>query len=109
MTVKIQQRGYRTLFNYVTSQKKGTFHAIARRVAPRFQPPVYLFLHLCFCATTFAVALLCWYSFWVHTALLAAVASASIWHGGSYYFEVFARRYHEQLLPQTSPRKDVQY
>ncbi|EFJ48676.1 hypothetical protein VOLCADRAFT_90892 [Volvox carteri f. nagariensis] len=89
---KIQQRGYRTLFNYVTTQKK---------------PPVYLFLHLCFCATTFAVAMLCWHSFWAHTALLAAVASASIWHGGSYYFEVFARRYHEQLLPSASPRKEA--
>ncbi|PNW85743.1 hypothetical protein CHLRE_03g207351v5 [Chlamydomonas reinhardtii] len=99
---KIQQRGYRTLFNYVTSQKKGTFHAIARRIPPPLQPPVYLFLHLCFCMTTFLVALGCWYSFWAHTALLAAVASASIWHGGSYYFEVFARKYHEHLMPKAA-------
>ncbi|PNH06846.1 hypothetical protein TSOC_006751 [Tetrabaena socialis] len=109
---KIQQRGYRTLFNYVTSQKKGTFHSIARRIPQPLQPPAYLGLHLCFCVCTFLLALLCWYNFWAHTALLAAVASASIWHGGSYYFEVFARRYHEQLraselLPPTSGRKEA--
>ncbi|GLC50735.1 hypothetical protein PLESTB_000426200 [Pleodorina starrii] len=110
VAAKIQQRGYRTLFNYVTTQKKGTFHAIARRIPPPLQPPVYLFLHLCFCATTFGLALLCWYRARARgegEALLAAVASASIWHGGSYYFEVFARRYHEQLLPAAPPRKET--
>ncbi|KAG2483513.1 hypothetical protein HYH03_017620 [Edaphochlamys debaryana] len=96
---KIQQRGYKTLFNYITTQKKGTFHAIARRIPPPLQPPVYLLLHLCFCAATFVVAL----GFWAHSVLLAAVASASVWHGGAYYFEVFARRYHTQLMPSSSP------
>ena len=43
---KIQQRGYQTLFKYVTSQKRGIFHAISKRVPSRLQPQVGM-LHSC--------------------------------------------------------------
>lgn len=94
---KIQQRGYQTLFKYVTTQKHGTFHSISKRVPPRWQPTVYLFLHLCFCLCTLFIAVPCWQYYTAHTALLVLVATASIWTGASYYFEVFALRYHESI------------
>lgn len=53
---------------------------------------VYLFLHMCFCATTAAFSWLAWRSFALHTGLLAAMGAVSMWHGASYYFEVFAKR-----------------
>lgn len=53
---------------------------------------VYLFLHMCFCATTFTFSWLCWRSFYLHTLLLCSMGAVSIWHGACFYFEVFAKR-----------------
>ena len=57
-------------------------------------PPlqVYLLLHLCFCLCTLLLSWPCWHLHAVHTGLLAAVATAAIWAGASYYFEIFATR-----------------
>jgi hypothetical protein len=55
-------------------------------------PQVYLFLHMCFCATTALFSWLCWHSFWLHTLLLCAMGATSLWQGGTYYFDVFAKR-----------------
>lgn len=53
---------------------------------------VYLFLHLCFCVTTFLLSWLCWHHFWLHTVLVAGMALTSLWNGANFYFTVFARR-----------------
>ena len=53
---------------------------------------VYLLLHLCFCLCTLLLSWPCWHLHAVHTGLLAAVATAAIWAGASYYFEIFATR-----------------
>jgi hypothetical protein len=47
-------------------------------------------LHALFCATTMLLTTVCWRSYLVHTTLLISMASASIYHGGSFCFEVFA-------------------
>lgn len=94
---KIKAQGYQTLFTYVTSRHKGTFHNIAKRIPQPWQPAAYLLLHCVFCLTTWSLAILCWRSWLTHTALLVAAASLSIWHGANYYFEVFATRYSKSL------------
>lgn len=71
---------------------QGAFYEIARRIPPALQPPVYLLLHLCFCTATCVVAWACWTRFALHSALVTTCFTASLWHGGSYYFEVFAKR-----------------
>jgi hypothetical protein len=53
---------------------------------------VYLFLHMCFCATTALFSWLCWHSFWLHTLLLCVMGATSLWQGGTFYFDVFAKR-----------------
>uniref|UniRef100_A0A7S0YL22 Glycerophosphocholine acyltransferase 1 n=1 Tax=Polytomella parva TaxID=51329 RepID=A0A7S0YL22_9CHLO len=94
---KIEQRGYTTLFTYVTSRKKGVFFSISRRIPPRWRPLIYLFLHLLFCIVSFVASMACWDRFWLHTLILIAVFSSSLWHGAGYYFEVFATRYQDRL------------
>eukprot|EP00879_Flechtneria_rotunda_P015404 GHRR01016106.1.p1 GENE.GHRR01016106.1~~GHRR01016106.1.p1 ORF type:complete len:374 (+),score=84.39 GHRR01016106.1:50-1171(+) len=89
---RIRQRGYITLFTYVTTTTKGVYAAIAKRVPLKYRPQVYLFLHMCFCGTTFTIAWLCWHHFHLHTMLLAAMGAASIWHGATFYFDVFAKK-----------------
>lgn len=92
---RIKRRGYATLFNYVTTQKRGTFAAIARRVPRPLQPVTYLVLHCCFCAVTMLVGTCAWSSFLAHTAILVIMASLSIYHGGQYYFDyLLASRRH---------------
>jgi hypothetical protein len=94
---RIRQRGYITLFTYVTTTTKGVYAAIARRVPPNYRPQVYLFLHMCFCCTTMLLSWLCWRSFTLHTCLLAAMGAISLWHGATFYFDVFAKRYLAEL------------
>eukprot|EP00882_Tetradesmus_deserticola_P028787 GHRQ01032078.1.p1 GENE.GHRQ01032078.1~~GHRQ01032078.1.p1 ORF type:complete len:127 (+),score=55.23 GHRQ01032078.1:257-637(+) len=102
-----RQRGYVTLFTYVTTTTKGVYAAIAKRVPRQYRPQVYLFLHMCFCATTALFSWLCWHSFWTHTLLLYAMGAVSLWHGASYYFEVFAKRYLAELTKSSSGDKKV--
>ncbi|WIA18630.1 hypothetical protein OEZ85_003336 [Tetradesmus obliquus] len=105
---RIRQRGYVTLFTYVTTTTKGVYAAIAKRVPRQYRPQVYLFLHMCFCATTAAFSWLAWRSFALHTGLLAAMGAVSMWHGASYYFEVFAKRYLAELAKGSSADEAAQ-
>uniref|UniRef100_A0A7S3QMQ2 Glycerophosphocholine acyltransferase 1 n=1 Tax=Dunaliella tertiolecta TaxID=3047 RepID=A0A7S3QMQ2_DUNTE len=93
---RIKRRGYTTLFSYVTTQKRGPFNSISRRIPPKLHALAYLILHCLFCATTMLLSTLTWRSYLAHTTLLVSMASASIYHGGSFYFEVFARRYYSK-------------
>ena len=38
-----------------------------------------------------------WDHFWLHTTLLVCCLGISIWNGGSFYFQVFAKRYMAEL------------
>lgn len=100
---RIRERGYATLFTYVSNtEKKGVYAAIARRVHPDLRPPVYLLLHLCFCCFTMSVSILAWRSFVAHTLLIAAICCTSMWHGATYYFEFFSRKYLDDVQQRTS-------
>ncbi|KAF5839724.1 hypothetical protein DUNSADRAFT_18724 [Dunaliella salina] len=93
---RIKRRGYTTLFSYVTTQKRGPFNSITRRIPPKLHALAYLILHFVFCATTMLLSTLTWRSYVANTVLVVSMASASIYHGGSFYFEVFARRYYSK-------------
>lgn len=54
---------------------------------------VYLFLHWCFCFTTFVISWLCWRHFWLHTVLVVGMGLISLWNGANFYFTVFAKRW----------------
>ncbi|GBF97737.1 hypothetical protein Rsub_10901 [Raphidocelis subcapitata] len=95
---KIRRLGYATLFTWVADpSKKGVYAAIARAVPPALRPPVYFALHGAYTAATVAASAAAARSRGLHTALLAGVCAASAWHGASYYFEFFARRYASEL------------
>lgn len=102
---RIQALGYATLFSHVSNARSGVFYAIGRRIPRRLHPPAYLFFHLCYSLVTFAIAMACWRSFLLHTALLLAMVSVSIWHGANFYFEVFTRRNAAQLQSAAAAAK----
>ena len=59
-------------------------------VCPLNPPPPpraqYLLLHLLFCCVTMTISIIAWRSFTVHTLLVGAMCSASVWHGANFYF-----------------------
>ena len=96
---RIQERGYHTLFKYMTRKPKSFFGRLARALPKWLSALLFMTWHVAFCAVTFVLSWAMWQSFWLNSAFLAAVFYTSAWNGGNYYFEVFARRY-LQDLPQ---------
>lgn len=90
---RIQQRGYATLFKYMTSNKKTAFAKFMLRFPRHYQPIVFLGIHLSFCLVCLVLGVFCWNSYWVHTILISGLSCVSVWNGANFYFEVFANKY----------------
>lgn len=94
---RIQERGYHTLFRYMTRKPRSLFGRLARATPHWLSALLFMTWHVAFCAVTFVLSWAMWQSFWLNSAFLAAVFYTSAWNGGNYYFEVFARRYLQDL------------
>lgn len=105
---KIQQRNYETLFRYVTSRRTGLFAIIVLKFPPKFQPVVYMLMHLAL--TTLAMVFNVWW--WSHKdmgmAFIVFAFAWSAWNGANYYFEIFAHRYVSSLgiTPRQAHKRD---
>jgi hypothetical protein len=94
---RIQERGYHTLFRYMTRKPKSFFGKLARALPNWASALLFMMWHISFCAVTFVLTWAMWQSFWLNTAFIAAVFYTSVWNGGNYYFEVFVCRYLNEL------------
>eukprot|EP01063_Lacrimia_lanifica_P029667 TRINITY_DN4574_c1_g4_i1.p1 TRINITY_DN4574_c1_g4~~TRINITY_DN4574_c1_g4_i1.p1 ORF type:complete len:380 (+),score=117.25 TRINITY_DN4574_c1_g4_i1:46-1185(+) len=101
---RIKDRGYETLFDYVT--KATPLKALSRVTANvAVQRILYLAIHISFGgATMLLAALFQWHSWWAHLAFTAAIFSASCWNASGYYFTVFLRRYEESVQKRVDSR-----
>ena len=64
----------------------------------------YMIGHGSICCCTFLMGPLLWHSFALHTIYLASMVSISVFNGGSFYFEVFAKKYaRDHYLPLPPP------
>ena len=96
---KIQDKGYHTLFRYMT-RKPQTFFGRLARALPRWASPlIFMAWHVLFCAVTFVLTWTMWQSYAANTAFLVTMMFMSAWNGGNYYFEVFAKKYVDEMLP----------
>ena len=57
----------------------------------------YLACHGVLAIAAFIPTKLMWDNFWLHTVVLVCCLGISIWNGGSFYFQVFAKRYLAEL------------
>ena len=89
---KIRERGYETLFGWVTT-RKGLFATVVLRFPRPLQPLAYLSLHMVLTASAMTFNCIWWRSQWAGAALIVAAFILSAWNGATYYFEVFAHRY----------------
>ncbi|CAD7703002.1 unnamed protein product [Ostreobium quekettii] len=102
---KIQERGYSTLFKYMTSNKKSGFAKFVLRFPHRWQPVVFLGFHLTFFMTALVFVFFCWRSYWAHTALISCLSFVSVWNGANFYFEVFATKYMKTVETRVAEKK----
>eukprot|EP00884_Botryococcus_braunii_P011569 jgi/Botrbrau1/20412/Bobra.0006s0068.2 len=93
---RISERGYETLFKYVT-QKGGALGRMLLKLPAPIQSVAYMALHLAFTAATCLLGMAWWHSYTAHTAFLLLVLAASAWNGAGYYFDYFALRYRKAL------------
>lgn len=94
---KIQARGYETLYQFATANDRSLFGLVVLRAPMRLRPLVYMVMHMALVTLTFLLARLFWASFWAHTIFLVFILSLSAFNGASFYFEVFAHRYVDNL------------
>jgi len=67
-----------------------------------YKPIAYMLLHLSLCSISFLSAPLLWNSYLLHTLYLCVVFAVGTMNGGSYYFEVFANRYANDVLAKSA-------
>lgn len=93
---RISQRGYDTLFKYVTA--KPSFYANAILNAPeKLQPLVYMGFHLVMTAISMVLCKIWWANQYACSLFVVSMYAVSAWNGANFYFEVFARRYLRDL------------
>lgn len=98
---KIQKRGYETLYQFACQNEKSLFGRVVLKAPKRLQPLVYMVMHMALVTLTFLLARLFWESFAAHTIFLLFILASSAYNGASFYFEVFAHRYLDQVgIPQ---------
>lgn len=90
---KIQDRGYETLFLYVTRSRRSLFARAVLRFPRPLQPAAYMAVHQLLTFLTLLLAMIWWRSKLASAAFLIAIFTASAWSGAGFYFDVFARRY----------------
>lgn len=90
---RIQQRGYHTLFRYVTAKPQSLTGRLYKALPRWAAPVVFMLWHVAFCAVTFCLSWVMWQHYWLNTIFIIVVLGMSAWNGGNYYFEVFAHRY----------------
>ena len=100
---RIQERGYHTLFKYMTRKPKSFYGKLARTFPRWLSAVLFMAWHVLFCAVTFVATWAMWQSYALNTVFILAMIFMSAWNGGNYYFEVFARKYTDEVavFPET--------
>ncbi|KAI8824056.1 uncharacterized protein EV422DRAFT_305292 [Fimicolochytrium jonesii] len=90
--------GYATSTTYMLQNHKSAVAKVANKVAPPYRPAVFMGIQFVYTMITIAPTYLFYHYKWLHaTALVASLAMAT-YNGANYYFEVFSKKYVEELL-----------
>lgn len=89
---KISDKGYETLFSWMTS-KKGGFASLVLRFPRPMQPLAYISMHFALTLAAMSVNVLWWSNQSACSAVIVGAFAVAAWNGASFYFEVFLHRY----------------
>lgn len=94
---RIQARGYGTLFKFVTKSPSSFYSRAITSFPENLQPLVYMGFHLAMTTLTMALCAAWWASETAASAFIVTVFAVASWNGANFYFEVFAKRYLQDL------------
>ncbi|KAI8997206.1 hypothetical protein BDB01DRAFT_712804 [Pilobolus umbonatus] len=81
----------------VTHGKKGFIKKTAFMFGDKYKLEMFMFLQLIYNVVTSIPTFFLYKYFWLHTTFLIAMFAVSVWNGGTYYIEVFSRRYISEI------------
>lgn len=96
MDRRIKERGYKTLFDRVSSRGPTKF---LTKISSndKVQKLAYMIVHVAFATFTMLLATAYWYSQAAHLIFIVMILSTSAWNASGFYFTVFANRYATEL------------
>eukprot|EP00672_Neobodo_designis_P020255 CAMPEP_0174837200 /NCGR_PEP_ID=MMETSP1114-20130205/6579_1 /TAXON_ID=312471 /ORGANISM="Neobodo designis, Strain CCAP 1951/1" /LENGTH=403 /DNA_ID=CAMNT_0016071249 /DNA_START=54 /DNA_END=1263 /DNA_ORIENTATION=- len=101
MNRRIQERGYKTLYDRVSSRGPTKFLTKVSR-NHLVQKAAYMVVHVGFATFTMLLATAYWRSQAAHLVFIAAILATSAWNASGFYFTVFANKYAEDLREAAS-------
>uniref|UniRef100_A0A0G4HTI1 Glycerophosphocholine acyltransferase 1 n=1 Tax=Chromera velia CCMP2878 TaxID=1169474 RepID=A0A0G4HTI1_9ALVE len=101
---RIAARDYVTLYSWMM-QAGGLLPKVLKHLPEAWRPVAYMGVHAVFATLWMSLSMLFWRNFWIHTAWLTANLFMSVWFGATFYFEVFAERYHREVREILAKKK----
>ena len=96
MNRRIQERGYKTLYDRVSNRGPTKFLSKVSR-NHLVQKGAYMVVHVGFATFTMLLATAYWRSQTAHLVFIAAILATSAWNASGFYFTVFANKYSQDL------------
>ncbi|TPX64674.1 hypothetical protein SpCBS45565_g05694 [Spizellomyces sp. 'palustris'] len=89
--------GYATSTTWMLANQQSLIYRAAKRFRPAYQPAVFMAIQLAYTLITIAPTYLFYRFKWLNAAALMGSLCVATYNGANYYFEVFSRRYVEEL------------
>ncbi|KAJ3050944.1 hypothetical protein HK097_008083 [Rhizophlyctis rosea] len=89
--------GYATSTTYLLANNKSIVYRLTRRFGPALQPYMFMLIQLVFTIVTVVPTWFYFHYKWMHASALVLSLCMATYNGANYYFEVFSRRYVDEL------------
>eukprot|EP00210_Caulerpa_lentillifera_P002576 g2471.t1 len=85
---KIRDRGYHTLYKYMTEDSNfRILRSVVFKFSAKWQPVVYMCIHLLLVWMSLITTVIWWNSFWAHSTWVTIATLTSAWNGAAHYFQ----------------------
>ncbi|KAL9187440.1 hypothetical protein ACHAXT_001543 [Thalassiosira profunda] len=91
-----------TSLRWMTRKKESASYKLLSMFGEQNQLQTFVALQAAFTLTTYLVAPLLWHSIWLHALYLGTIFVIALANGASYYFQVFAKRYIDEISKKVS-------
>jgi len=90
-----------TSLRYLTRERTSISYHVINMFGERYQLATFVGLQCVYTLLTLFFALLLYNHPWFHAIFLTSMGFASLWNGACYYFDIFARRYMQEVIART--------
>ncbi|GJQ13922.1 hypothetical protein GpartN1_g5713.t1 [Galdieria partita] len=90
-----------TSLRYLTKERSSLSYHVISMFGEQHQLATFVGLQCLYTLLTLFFSMLLYNHQWFHALFLASMGFASLWNGASYYFDIFARRYVQEVFART--------